>query len=150
MLTVLSDRFKKVTALDHSTSMLDKARANLDSRYPRRVRFVEAEVSTYQDSPVDLIVLNMVLHHLSSPSVFFQDAARNPNDQGQLLIADLSPHKQDWARESCGDQWLGFDPADLSRWSIDAGFIATKQSFLGLNNGFQIQLRLFKHPSTTS
>ena len=111
---------------------------------------MEAEVSNYLDSPVDLIVLNMVLHHLSSPSVFFRDAARNLNDQGQLLIADLSPHKQDWARESCGDQWLGFDPTDLSRWSTDAGFIATKQSFLGLNNGFQIQLRQFRHSSTTS
>ena len=150
LLTVLADRFKKVTALDHSTSMLYKARAQLNSRFPRRVRFMEAEFSNYLDSPVDLIVLNMVLHHLSSPSVFFRDAARNLNDQGQLLIADLSPHKQDWARESCGDQWLGFDPTDLSRWSTDAGFIATKQSFLGLNNGFQIQLRQFRHSSTTS
>lgn len=148
LLSTLADRFKKVTALDHARPMLDKARTQLNTQHPRRVRFLEADISTYDGPNVDLIVLNMVLHHLPSPSSFFHDAARNLNDGGRLLIADLSPHEQDWARDSCGDQWLGFDPVDLTRWSEEAGFSPDKQSFLGLNNGFQIQLRQFTFSTT--
>ena len=150
LLSRLADQFKRVTAMDHSISMLQKARVRLNTTSSRRVRFLEADISDFDGPMVDLIVLNMVLHHLSSPSMFFKDAARQLKPGGTLLIADLSPHKQDWARETCGDQGLGFDPVDLTHWSEDAGFTPEKQSFLGLNNGFQIQLRQFRYLPTLS
>ncbi len=150
LLSKLADQFKRVTALDHSISMLQRARVRLNTTSSRRVRFLEADISDFDGPMVDLIVLNMVLHHLSSPSMFFRDAARQLKPGGTLLIADLSPHKQDWARETCGDQWLGFNPVDLTHWSEDAEFTPERQSFLGLNNGFQIQLRQFRYSPTLS
>ena len=63
--------------------------------------------------------------------------------EGHLLVIDLCPHDQDWAREICGDQWLGFDPSDLMTWALNAAFAQTKPPTWG-SNGFQIQIHLFQ------
>jgi ArsR family transcriptional regulator len=63
------------------------------------------------------------------------------------LIIDLGSHDQDWVRESCGDLWLGFDNEDLDYWANKAGLTTEQSSYLGLRNGFQIQMRVFKKPA---
>ena len=74
----------------------------------------------------------------------FKDSAALLAPGGHLLIIDLSRHDQDWARNSCGDLWLGFDENDLDRWAEDAGLVSGQSSYLSLRNGFQIQICIFK------
>jgi hypothetical protein len=68
---------------------------------------------------------------------------------GALLISELCAHDQAWAREHCGDLWLGFDPDTLSSWAREAGLEDGANVFLGQRNGFQVQVRLF-HKTATS
>ena len=85
----------------------------------------------------------MVLHHISSPAKTFNEAASLLNENGYLLIIELCNHDQDWVRQSCGDLWLGFDESDLNHWANKAGLLTGQSSYLGLRNGFQIQIRVF-------
>ena len=62
------------------------------------------------------------------------------------LISELCSHDQSWAREACGDLWLGFEQEDLSRWASAAGLLPGESLYIGLKNGFQIQLRHFAQP----
>ena len=91
----------------------------------------------------DLIVANMVMHHVPSPADIFLDAAALLNDSGNLVISDLCSHDQNWVKDNCGDLWLGFEPEELTAWARDAGLVAGETLFIGLRNGFQIQVREF-------
>ena len=66
---------------------------------------------------------------------------------GSLLVTDLCSHNQNWAREACGDLWLGFEQDDLARWATAAGLVPGESLYVGLRNGFQIQVRHFQRPA---
>lgn len=151
LLNLLADGFHRVVALDNSREMLAKARQNLQPQFADVVEFIhgEPEVLVEQDRQVDLIVLNMVLHHLSSPARLFRTANRLLNPEGRLIIIDLRPHNQDWAREICGDLWLGFEPQDLEEWAREAGLTRGQSVYIGLKNGFQVQVKIFHRPRST-
>ncbi len=57
----------------------------------------------------------------------------------------LYRHDQAWARENCGDLWLGFEPRELAGWALEAGLDDIASLFLAQRNGFQVQVRLFGH-----
>ena len=149
LLLNLGKRFNKVTALDNTSEMLDKTRSkfalsNTSTRSNKdtNIAFFLGELREFTET-VDMIVLNMVLHHLPSPANFFKEASTFLNDSGRVLVADLCAHDQDWTKDACGDLWLGFDPAELDDWANNAGFTQGQSAYLGLNNGFQVQVRLF-------
>jgi DNA-binding transcriptional ArsR family regulator len=139
----LTRRFKKVIAIDNTDDMLEKTRKKIRQAEKRNVTFLSGELKD-NDTSCDLLVLNMVLHHLATPANFFQEARKHLSDSGRLLIADLCGHDQDWTREACGDLWLGFDPDELDTWAANAGFVQGQSVYLGLNNGFQIQVRTYR------
>ena len=85
----------------------------------------------------------MVLHHTPDPANIFQDLTLLLAQNGALLVTELCHHDQSWARESCGDLWLGFEPNDLSNWAVSAGLVEGESLYLAQRNGFQIQLRQF-------
>jgi ArsR family transcriptional regulator len=143
LLASLTEQFDQITVIDHSTEMLDKARRSVTTGKRARVKFLQGEPQDFDDLTVDLILLNMVLHHMSSPAAFFRVARQLLDDAGTLFIIDLTPHDQDWTREACGDLWLGFQPDDLDAWAREAQFSTGNSTYLGLKNGFQIQLRQF-------
>ena len=87
----------------------------------------------------------MVLHHTPDPAHILQDLARHLAPGGVVLVTDLCQHDQAWARENCGDLWLGFDPQDLAAWARDAGLTDIASVYLAQRNGFQVQVRLFGH-----
>ena len=66
---------------------------------------------------------------------------------GVVLVTDLCQHDQAWARENCGDLWLGFDPQDLTAWATETGLVDIASVYLAQRNGFQIQVRLFGRPT---
>lgn len=144
-LPVLSELFAQVVALDNSRDMLAKAtRTCIDERLAN-VDLVEGVTDTLlaRGDAFDLVVANMVLHHVPSPADIFLDAAALMNNGGCFIVSDLCSHDQDWAKENCGDLWLGFEPEELTSWAADANLVAGEQLFIGLRNGFQVQVREF-------
>jgi len=146
LLTELAAKFKKLIALDNSREMLEKCEEAITKGKFKGVKFIlgDTTVAGKKDVLSDLIIFNMVLHHISSPARTFKDSSVLLKENGYLLIADLSTHDQDWVRKSCGDLWLGFDEADLNHWAQKAGLVPGQSSYLSLRNGFQIQIRVFR------
>ncbi|UZE95428.1 ArsR/SmtB family transcription factor [Alkalimarinus alittae] len=144
-LNELSTRFNKVYALDNSEGMLNKAKAHASEHNLTNIEFLlgESGKARQENITVDAIVLNMVLHHIPSPGDIFTDCAKLLNDDGIMLVSDLSHHDQNWVKENCGDLWLGFESEELSLWAKNAGLEEGESLYIGLRNGFQIQVREF-------
>ncbi|MGO1749128.1 MAG: metalloregulator ArsR/SmtB family transcription factor [Marinobacter sp.] len=144
-LPVLSELCEHVVALDNSRDMLAKATRTCIDEHLNNIDLIEGVTDTLlaRGDAFDLVVANMVLHHVPSPADIFLDAAALMNNGGCLVVSDLCSHDQDWAKENCGDLWLGFEPEELTAWAAEAGLKAGEQLFIGLRNGFQIQVREF-------
>jgi len=149
-LPLISHKFSEVIALDNSEDMLKKAKHQAIKLGLNNIQFHLGDTWFYRQmvaqsklSSVDAVVMNMVLHHIPTPAKVFQDIAAFLNDHGVLIVCELSHHNQAWTKENCGDIWLGFETEELSKWAENAGFKADKTAFMGLRNGFQIQLRKF-------
>lgn len=145
----LASRFDSVVALDNSDEMLQMAQRELCS-LGSKVEFIHSSLEGYGfERCFDAIVLNMVLHHSASPDVFFKEIGTRLVENGYLLLADLCAHSQSWTKESCGDLWMGFEPEELVVWASGADLEERHAMYLGLKNGFQIQLKLFQKVSTS-
>lgn len=145
----LEDLFTRVVALDVSADLLALARSRLGNK--PHIQFVQGEISGV--GPVegaDLVSCNMVLHHVASPFDLVAGMAGCLKPGGFLLISDLCQHDQEWARQSCGDVWLGLDPDELMQMAVSAGLEAHADQFLALRNGFRIQIQIFKRPEACS
>lgn len=143
----LASRFRHVVALDNSAAMLELARARCEQAGLNNVELKLADALHDECPPADCVVLNMVLHHLAAPGEALKQLARLVKAGGSLLITELCSHNQSWAREACGDLWLGFEQDDLARWADAAGLTPGESLYIGLKNGFQIQARHFSRPA---
>jgi ArsR family transcriptional regulator len=149
----LSPLFDRVVALDNAPGMLEKAREKAAAAALSNIEFIlddtrSSELGRLGQSEklqADCAVMNMVLHHTPNPGAVVKDVAACLAPRGVLLVTDLCNHDQGWARENCGDLWLGFDPADLARWAGDAGLGELASVYLAQRNGFKVQVRLFGH-----
>lgn len=141
----LSHRYAHVVALDTSEKMLDQGRKHCESFNLSNIEFVCGDTSVCHSriEEFDCAVINMVLHHTPSPKQIFQDAAAALREEGVLLVCDLGAHNQDWVRQACGDQWLGFSSDDLKNWADKAKLTSKSSRFFALRNGFQIQIHQF-------
>ncbi|CAD5377623.1 Transcriptional regulator, ArsR family / Methyltransferase fusion [Pseudomonas sp. OF001] len=142
----LARRFAAVTALDSSPAMLELARQRCQAEGLANVELKLADALHDEQAPADCVVLNMVLHHFAEPAMAMRQLARLVRPGGSLLLTELCSHAQGWAREACGDLWLGFDQDELARWAAEAGLESGESLYLGLRNGFQIQVRHFARP----
>jgi ArsR family transcriptional regulator len=143
----LARRFAQVTALDNSAAMLDLARQVCQRQALGNVHLQLADALGDLDLAADCVVLNMVLHHFSDPAQAVKQLATRVKPGGSLLVTELCSHNQSWAKEACGDLWLGFEQEDLARWATAAGLVPGESLYVGLRNGFQIQVRHFQRPA---
>lgn len=145
LLPALARRSRRVVAIDNAAAMLEQARAACAAAGLANVELVLADSGHARTlaATADIAVANMVLHHTASPAVVLADLAAALKPGGLLLLTDLCAHDQAWAREACGDLWLGFEPEALTRWAADAGLAQGESVYLALRNGFRIQVRVF-------
>lgn len=143
----LARRFHQVTALDNSPAMLELARQLCEREQLGNVRLQLADALNEVGLQADCVVLNMALHHFAAPADALRQMAGLLQPGGSLLVTDLCSHNQSWAREACGDLWLGFEQDDLARWATAAGLVPRESLYVGLRNGFQIQVRHFQRPT---
>jgi ArsR family transcriptional regulator len=142
LILTLANRFHNITAIDNTAEMLEKTRRKTTTAGKDNVNFLVGELHDHKGD-CELLVLNMVLHHLASPINFFFEAKQHLKAGGCLLIADLCAHDQNWTTDTCGDLWLGFDADELDGWASAAGFEQGQSLYLGLKNGFQVQVRTY-------
>lgn len=147
LLPELARRFACVTAIDNSTSMLELARQVCDEQKLQNVELLLADALTSELPRADCVLLNMVLHHLPAPAAAIEHIAKAVKPGGSLILSELCAHDQAWAQDACGDLWLGFEQNELSQWARQAGLLPGDSIYLGLKNGFQIQLRQFTKPA---
>jgi ArsR family transcriptional regulator len=143
----LARRFRQVTGLDNSPEMLDLARKICTQKALGNVELKLADALADAEISGDCVVLNMVLHHFAAPAEALKQLANLLQPGGSLLVTELCSHDQSWAKEACGDLWLGFEQEDLARWAIAAGLVPGESLYIGLRNGFQIQVRHFQRPA---
>lgn len=145
LLPALAKRYDKVIALDNAAEMLAQSQQRIDDAGISNVDLIEGDTGSAALAGIsaDLVVLNMVLHHTPDPSRTLAEAAATLKPGGVLLITELCEHGQGWARESCGDLWLGFAPEQLQAWAADAGLTEGAAQYLAQRNGFTLQVRLF-------
>ena len=148
LLPGLCELFEHVTALDNSAEMLQRARQHCEALPAGRVEFIlgTPQHLSVGDAPFDCAVMNMVLHHTETPADVMEQVAQALAPGGALVITELCAHTQAWARDACGDVWLGFAPADLAEWAQRAGLAQGQSSYLALRNGFQIQIQQYHKP----
>lgn len=141
----LAPLFERVVALDKAPGMLEQARVKAAAAGLRNIEFIldDTRSSQLEKLQADCVVINMVLHHTPAPGDVLRDVASCLAPGGVVLVTDLCRHDQGWARENCGDLWLGFDPQALAQWAEDAGLTEIASEYLAQRNGFQVQVRLF-------
>lgn len=148
LLPELGRRYQQVVALDNAAEMLAQSRRNAVQAGCENIAFIEGDTASPAVSALrsDLVVINMVLHHTPDPARTLREAAATLKPGGALLITELCEHGQGWARENCGDLWLGFSPEQLQAWAFDIGLEETTSHYLAQRNGFRLQVRLFRAP----
>lgn len=141
-LQTLSKRFSQVTALDNNDKMLKSAQETAKSYTNITYRLGDTQ-SLRTNEVFDCGVISMVLHHTPSPAKVLADVSEHLLPGGVLIITELCQHQQTWARDACGDIWLGIAPADLEDWAKAAHLELGQSTYLALRNGFQIQIKQF-------
>ncbi len=146
-LTALHERFESVTGVDISQAMLDQARSQTTSLDHLELRQADTGQLANEAARFDVVVYNMVLHHVPAPGQELVHCAHLLNEGGLLVITDLCRHDQEWAHSQCGDQWLGFEPEELHQLARAAGLVNEQYRFLALRNGFQVQTQVYRKPT---
>lgn len=141
-LELLTQRYADIEAVDTSAVMLEKATRYCAEKDLSNIALTLGSTDRLvsENKQYDGIAMNMVLHHVPTPAALLKDCAKLLVSGGTLVLCDLSHHNQEWTKQNCGDLWLGFEQSELASWANAAGFTEDKSVFIGLRNGFQIQI----------
>src|SRR6266705_6741323 len=110
----------KVTALDFSRGMSEEAIAKM-GKGNVEFRIGNVESMPLQDSSVDVVIGNMVLHHCPHPEIAISEISRVIKPGGRIAISDLQEHSHEWLRKEHADLWLGFKMKDIAVMLKDNG-----------------------------
>jgi ubiquinone/menaquinone biosynthesis C-methylase UbiE len=122
-----------IIAVDRSEAMLAEMKNRFGEGGAVEYRIGEAESLPLEDSSVDYVFANMVLHHVDSPPAAIREMARILKPGGKLVITDLDRHDFDFLRTEHCDRWMGFDRPDVGRWFTETGLVDVKIDCVGEN-----------------
>ena len=137
LLERLCARAKQVIGIDAASEMLEVAR---EKTTRSGIGNVDLRLGTFEHLPLldgeaDVMVANMVLHHVANPPDAIREVHRGLRRGGRFLLADFVAHEEESYREHLGDLWLGFEPHDVERWLDEGEFeIETSAEISGAAN----------------
>jgi len=124
LLPMLAGKADHLVGLDQSPAMVALARETV-ARHGLRdrveIRLAEMSFLPFPMTSVQAVVMNQVLHHAEQPGEVLREVQRVLVHDGLLVLADLTRHELDWARDRLADQWLGFRRKELEAWLDEAG-----------------------------
>ena len=144
LLPLLATQAQQVVALDNAPEMLEDAKKMAGHLPNVEFWLGDTQALSGHEQAFSAAVINMVLHHTPNPDMVIAQAAQSLAPGGSLIISELIAHDQAWAREHCGDLWLGFEPEQLKEWGRAAGLENRAELFITQRNGFQVQVRLLQ------
>ncbi len=142
----LSGRFRRLIGYENAPAQLARAERQLADAKVQNATLILGEwpAAAPDEAEADLVVLNMVLHHMPAPADSLRAAARRLKPGGTLLVTELCRHEEHRAHDTCGDLWLGFEEQELLAWAKRAGLEQNEVQYLAQRNGFQVQVRTFE------
>ncbi|MDZ5255208.1 class I SAM-dependent methyltransferase [Clostridium sp. LIBA-8841] len=132
-----------VFSVDSSKNMLSELYRTAKDNELNNIYPINGEVENLPifDDSIDLIFMNMALHHVENPDMAIKEMYRILKPGGKVIITDVLEHNGQWAREEMFDIWLGFNYEQLINWFEKAyfknihventGLIARGESLLG-------------------
>jgi len=113
----------RVIGVDHSSRMLEAARAKLTQEGLDGVELRQGEASALplETAEVDAALAHMVIHYLPSPAEAIREMARVVKPGGAVVVVDFVSHDHEWMRQELGVAWLGFSLEEIEGWFVEAG-----------------------------
>lgn len=120
------ERAGGVIGVDGSPRMLELCRrrfspGQLGDAGPVSLRIGDLEHLPLRDGEADFASINLVLHHLATPSAALREICRILRPGGQVLVCDFDQHNDEAMRTEYGDRWLGFPQEELTAMLAGAG-----------------------------
>jgi ubiquinone/menaquinone biosynthesis C-methylase UbiE/DNA-binding transcriptional ArsR family regulator len=95
-------------------------------------------------SGFDVVLFHQVLHYLDDPQHALAEAARVMTPGGKILIADFTPHKEEFLREEFAHRRLGFSDREVEGWFAAAGLAPTgSETFAPKSEGQKLTVKLW-------
>jgi ubiquinone/menaquinone biosynthesis C-methylase UbiE len=132
--------------VDNSPNMLTRARTRFSDETRLEFRLGEIEHLPLLQHEAGIGVMNMVLHHLQTPSKGIGEVFRILKPGGRILIADFEKHEQESMREQFGDRRLGFEPEEIIEWLQGAGFVEIESERKPLRRGPAMIIYMAERP----
>jgi ArsR family transcriptional regulator len=125
LLDVLSPIFARVVAFDRAQAQLARARRRIAARGYTNVDLVEGDLASARvhelcDGRADAVFAVRVLHHAPQPGMVVRQLGDLARPRGAVVVLDYARHEDESMRRQA-DLWLGFEPAELTRFAHDAG-----------------------------
>ena len=141
LLKELAGKAGRVIGIDNSSNMLAEASRRLSDLGPAvELRLGSVEHLPMRDREADAVVLNMVLHHVTSPAGAIAEADRVLRDGGVLVVADLDKHGDEEMRTRYNHRWLGFDRDEVRVWFGASGFSVEEEAGFPVARGLEVVL----------
>jgi len=113
-----------VFSIDQSVNMLIETKKLMETKKFNNVYPIKSSIDNLVlfDESVDIIFINMALHHVKDAKRAIEEMFRIIKKDGTLIISDVEEHNGEWAKEEMFDEWLGFSNDQVKEWLTDAGF----------------------------
>jgi ArsR family transcriptional regulator len=120
-LALVAPHVRRAAGVDASEEMLAAARARTADLAHVELHRGSLEAPPLPTGAFDLVTMMLVLHHLPSPALALEQAARLLAPGGRLLVVDMAPHEHEEYRQQMGHVWLGFGDDQIRRLLQQAG-----------------------------
>jgi excisionase family DNA binding protein len=129
----LAQYAKKVWGIDVSPAMLAVARKDCAAAGLTNVEFREGDALDLPlpDQSQNMVFANLLLHHLSEPTMALNEMYRILKAGGQVIITDVNAHNYAWVKSEKSDLHQGFEHSEIKQWLVQAGFTKTAVTDLG-------------------
>ena len=127
MLELIAPHASRAVGIDVSPDMLGIARDRLlrANIHNAQVRLADTYRLPFPNGSAgagfDVVLFHQVLHYLDDPGTAVAEAARVMAPGARLLIADFTPHKEEFLREEFAHRRLGFSDREVEGWFSAAG-----------------------------
>jgi len=127
MLELIAPHADRAIGIDVSPDMLAIARDRLlrENIQNAQVRLGDTYRLPFPNgaagSGFDVVLFHQVLHYLDDPGTAVAEAARVMAPGGKILIADFTPHREEFLRDEYAHRRLGFSDREVEGWFAAAG-----------------------------
>lgn len=113
-----------IFSIDNSSNMLKQLKGNVSDKNYKNLYLIKSSLDNLSlfDESVDVIFINMALHHIKDAKKAIGEMHRVLKKDGVVIISDVMEHNGQWAKEEMFDEWLGFSNEQIINWLEETGF----------------------------